>query len=51
MKKLKVIKKDVGVVCFCCSGKGCKKCNKGKYEESHYIFIVGNLAIDADTLK
>lgn len=51
MKNLKVIKKDVGVICFHCNGKGCNKCNKGKYEEFHYIFIYKGMAIDGDTIK
>lgn len=49
--KLEIIKKDVGVTCFHCEGKGCKHCNNGKYEENHYIIIVGNQAIDKDTLE
>lgn len=50
-RKLEIIKKDVGVKCYSCGGKGCKKCHKGKYEENHYIFITGNIAIDGDTIK
>jgi len=60
MKKLKVIKKITKSSCYCCSNIGgkpipqkeCKVCNgTGKYSESHYIFIYGKYAIDADTLK
>ena len=51
MTKLEIIKKDVGVKCFHCEGKGCKYCNKGKYEEFHYIMIMGNQAFDMDTIK
>lgn len=50
-RKLEIIKKDVSVKCFCCDGKGCKKCTKGTYKENHYIISDGKNAIDCDTLK
>lgn len=50
-KKVEVIKIDVGVRCYNCSGNGCKQCKDGKYEENHYIMIVGNMSIDMDTIK
>jgi len=61
MKKLTVIKKIVHIPCYCCNEglygnakprKECKECNgSGKYKEYHYMYIVGNMAIDSDTLK
>ena len=49
--KVEVIKLDVGVTCYNCEGEGCNHCSDGRYEENHYIMIVGNMAIDMDTIK
>ena len=59
-KKLKVIKKIIKTSCYCCSPVGgkpvpkkdCKTCNgTGQYKDKHYIHIIGNQAIDGDTIK
>ena len=50
-KRIEIIKKDVGVSCYHCGGKGCQRCHKGKYEENHYIMIIGKQAFDMDTIK
>jgi len=54
-KIIKTIKKSP---CTCCFRKGekpsksCKSCKgTGIYKDSHYIIIIGNFAIDMDTLK
>jgi DnaJ-class molecular chaperone len=54
MPKLEIIRKVDTQVCWACdgAGKGCKVCKgTGKWKETHYIHIVGNLAIDGDTIK
>jgi hypothetical protein len=61
MKKLKVIKTITNHPCGICSKtiggtavkrEGCISCKgTGKYKDYHYIMIVGNIAIDGDTLK
>ena len=60
-KKVAVIRKLVTSPCYCCNKsirgkttprKDCKICNgTGFYVENYYIHIVGNYAIDGDTLK
>jgi hypothetical protein len=61
MSKLKVLKQVSLMECYCCSKglygkpiprKQCPTCKgTGKFEEYHYIHILGKFAIDGDTLK
>lgn len=60
-KNIEVITKKLENRCYCCDEsirgkpilrKDCKTCNgTGIYTENHYIFVVGKIAIDGDTLK
>jgi hypothetical protein len=59
--KLEVIKLVNETDCYCCHNsingkahprKGCEGCGgDGRYKETHYIHIVGNIAVDGDTIK
>lgn len=59
--KLEVIRIVEKQDCYCCNHsingekmprKGCKACGgDGDYKETRYIFILGNIAFDGDTVK